>query len=159
MKYLLFLILIFSFISCQSTAKYRSIKNSRKINYQKKVSYSKDLNYYLDEWLGVPYKYGGMSKRGVDCSGLTTIIFKDVYSIELPRTARDQYIKGRKIGLNQIREGDLVFFRGVRGSGIDHVGIYLSEGEFVHASISGGVIISNLNDDYYNDRFVGVCRY
>ena len=114
---------------------------------------------FVDEWLGVPYKFGGMSKSGIDCSGLTSTIFTNVYSIDLPRTARDQYINGRKIRLNQARTGDLVFFRGVRGSGIDHVGIFLSDKRFVHASISDGVIISDLSEDYYSDRFVGVCRY
>jgi len=151
MKYILMLFLLILFTSCHSTAKYRSIKNSRKAQSSKNYKYSGNLSSAINPWLGTPYKYGGMSKRGVDCSGFVSIVYMDVYNLQLPRTSRDQYISGKKIRINQIHKGDLVFFRGVRGSGIDHVGIYLEDGKFVHASVSNGVIISNL---CYLSRFL-----
>jgi len=159
MKFTVTFIIILFLVSCQSAIKYKSIKNSRKSGYSKNVYKSNDLESSINSWLGVPYKYGGMSKNGVDCSGFVSIIFKNVYEYNLPRTAREQYLKGQKIRMNNISAGDLVFFRGVRGRGIDHVGIFLDSGRFVHASLTNGVIISRLSEDYYSKRFVGACRY
>ena len=169
MKCVLFIILTFALYSCQSTAKYRAIKDSRqnqshsqKQNTSKKLPYSRNntqLQNYVQNWIGVPYKYGGMSKNGIDCSGFTFSVYKEIYDFELPRTAMDQYKSGSKLRSGQIAEGDLVFFRGVRGAGIDHVGIYLEDGKFVHASTSIGVTISDLSEEYYETRYVGACRY
>jgi cell wall-associated NlpC family hydrolase len=161
----LFIALIFS--GCSSTARYRAIKNTRyKSNHSNNHNISRDPSYnttqlqnYIQDWIGVPYEYGGTTKSGVDCSGFTFNVYKYVYDYDLPRTALDQYKSGRKISTVNLNEGDLVFFRGVRGAGIDHVGVYLEDGKFAHASTNEGVIISNLNDDYYNIRYVGACRY
>jgi len=159
MKYIIILFLIILLASCQSTAKYRAIKKSREAGFSQNRSGSGDLEAVINSWVGVPYKYGGMSKRGVDCSGFTSVIYQDLYGIKLPRSAREQYINGTKIRSSQIRSGDLVFFRGVIGTGIDHVGIYLEYGDFIHASTTNGVVISNLDEEYYESRFVGACRY
>lgn len=163
MKYILFLFLLFQFTSCTSTARYKAINKSRRLNNQSQShTYSHNnsqiLNYVQD-WIGVPYKYGGLNKSGIDCSGFTLTVYNEVYNYKLPRTALDQYKSGRKIRSAQLIEGDLVFFRGVRGAGIDHVGIYLENGKFVHASTSVGVTISDLSEKYYESRFVGACRY
>jgi cell wall-associated NlpC family hydrolase len=169
MKWILAIALIFLFSACTSTARYKAIKNSRqnpnksqKRNHFKKQIYSRnnaELQNYIHNWIGVPYKYGGMSKKGIDCSGFTSTVFKDIYDYKLPRTALDQYKSGQKVRTGQFTEGDLVFFRGVRGAGIDHVGVYLEDGKFVHASTSIGVTISDLSEEYYKTRFVGACRY
>ena len=100
-----------------------------------------------------------MSKKGVDCSGFTSRVMEDVYNIQIPRTAEEQYENGRKISDGRMRAGDLVFFRNVRGKGIDHVGVYLGNKSFAHASNNAGVIISDLDEDYYRKRYVGACRY
>jgi len=163
MKWLSLFIIIFILNACTSTARYKAIKKSRQNNHQpQKQSYSRNnsqLQNYIQDWIGTPYKYGGLSKRGIDCSGFTLTIYNEVYNYKLPRTALDQFKTGKKINSALITEGDLVFFRGVRGTGIDHVGIYLENNKFIHASTSAGVVISELSEEYYKIRFVGACRY
>lgn len=167
MKWYCIIVLILLFSACTSTARYKTIKKSRENQSQnqrhiQRKSYSNNaiqLQNYIQDWLGVPYKYGGITKNGVDCSGFTYKVYRKVYDFKLPRTALDQYKAGRKISRINLTEGDLVFFRGVRGPGIDHVGVYLEDGKFVHASTSIGVTISDLSEDYYKIRFVGACRY
>ena len=99
-------------------------------------------------WLGVPYRGGGNSKRGVDCSGLTSHLYKKVYHKKLKRNSDDQRTQDcHKVSKRNLREGDLVFFHNGRKKRIaSHVGIYLKDNKFIHASTSRGVIISSLND-------------
>ncbi|RYY69802.1 MAG: NlpC/P60 family protein [Chitinophagaceae bacterium] len=111
---------------------------------------------FIDEWWSTAYRYGGTTKRGIDCSALTGLLLSTVYAISVPRTARDQYSASEKIAREDMQEGDLVFFN-TKG-GISHVGVYLNNDRFVHASTSSGVTISNLNDDYYAKRFIGAGR-
>lgn len=104
-------------------------------------------------WLGVKYRNGGNSKKGVDCSGLTSILYKQVYGVSLERSSANILRKNCvKVNRNNLREGDLVFFR-TSGSGKSktptHVGIYLKNGKFIHASTSKGVIVSSLSEAYY----------
>jgi lipoprotein Spr len=119
----------------------------------------KSLHGYVNEWLGTPYKYGGMSKQGTDCSGFTRQVMLHVYNKHIPRQSKDQYAKGTRIAQSRIEPGDLVFFNRIRSRGIDHVGIYLGKGKFAHASEKSGVTISSLYEDYYQSRYVGACRY
>lgn len=103
------------------------------------------------EWKGIPYRLGGMSRRGVDCSALVYLIYRDHMGIQLPRTTQYQAVAGEAIKQGQLRPGDLVFFRtGRRGR---HVGIYIEEGKFLHASVSKGVTISDLSDYYWKSRY------
>lgn len=113
-------------------------------------------NIYLynagSQWLGVPYRLGGLTKRGVDCSGLVSIIYREIYGKELSRSAASMLKQNcKKVRRGKLREGDLVFFRTGRGKKKqpDHVGIYLKNGKFIHVSSSNGVIVSSLNEPYY----------
>ena len=107
-------------------------------------------------WLGVPYRGGGNTKRGVDCSGLVYSIYKKVYRKELQRNSDEQRKKDcRKIRKSKLREGDLVFFHnGRKKKRATHVGIYLKTRKFIHASTSQGVIVSRLDEEYWNEHWL-----
>ena len=111
----------------------------------------------IDQWWATPYCLGGNTQNCIDCSGFTKMILKDVYGKELKRTAKEQQQQAEKIGVNELREGDLVFFQ-TTGRSISHVGVYLTNNKFAHASSSGGVTISDLNDRYWQPRFRGAGR-
>lgn len=104
-------------------------------------------------WLGTPHRFGGVTRQGVDCSGFVMEVFRVVYQVSLPRTSADMARFGRKISRQQLREGDLVFFNTAGGRKVTHVGIYLSNNRFAHASSSLGVIISNLDERFYQRTF------
>jgi murein DD-endopeptidase / murein LD-carboxypeptidase len=109
----------------------------------------------LDEviaWLGTPYKYGGTTTFGVDCSGLAANVYRKVYNIDLERATVNMAQRTRKINRRQLKEGDLIFFK-ISNRKVSHVGIYISNNKFVHASTSRGVIISDITDEYYLKRF------
>jgi lipoprotein Spr len=111
---------------------------------------------FIDDWYGTPYRLGGTTKKGVDCSAFSQFLFASVYGLSIPRTAREQYNLTSRISRTQLNEGDLIFFN-TRG-GISHVGVYLQNNKFVHASTSGGVMISDIFDEYWAKKFVGVGR-
>lgn len=128
--------------------KYAQLLN-RNVEYIKNIS----LYKFIEEWWGTHYRYGGTGKNGIDCSALTGLLMGTVFAIKLPRTAREQYNESEKISKEDMQEADLVFFN-TRG-GVSHVGVYLGDGYFVHSSTSNGVMISSLNDPYYEKRFIG----
>lgn len=111
----------------------------------------------VDNWYGVRYRSGGNDHKGIDCSGFTLAVYSAVYGITLPRVSREQYNNARKISTTELKEGDLVFFN-TRGRGVSHVGIYLGNNFFIHASVSRGVMVSSLFEPYYLQRFVGAGR-
>ena len=104
----------------------------------------------IDDWLGAPYRYGGESRSGVDCSAFVQSVFMQV-GIELPRTSKAQSQVGSQVSRGNIRMSDLLFFN-TSGGGVSHVGIALDNVRFVHASTSKGVIISRLSESYYDKR-------
>jgi lipoprotein Spr len=110
----------------------------------------------IESWYGTRYKFGGDSRQGVDCSGFTRAFMSSYYEVDLSRRSEDQYLQCTKIKKKKLRQGDLVFFktRGAKG-GISHVGVYLCNNKFVHAATSSGVMISDLDEEYYKARYAG----
>ncbi|MCB9046214.1 MAG: C40 family peptidase [Chitinophagales bacterium] len=112
------------------------------------------LYKFIDDWYGVKYSYGGTDKSGIDCSAFVQKLYEEVFCTELVRTSRDQFHSCKMVwDIDNLIEGDLVFFR-TRGKRISHVGIYLANNFFVHAS-SSGVMISNITESYWSKRFAG----
>ena len=113
------------------------------------------LYYAIDQWMGVPYKFGGTSRKGVDCSGFTQAMYRQVYKYELPRSSVEQHKKVKRVRRKRrLKEGYLVFFRFEWSAKVSHVGLYLGKGKFVHASTSKGVMINDLSQKYYKDGFL-----
>ena len=132
------------------------LKYSIMLNTEVELLQNTTLLAKMDEWYGTRYRMGGTTKKGVDCSALVQAIFLGAYAVSLPRTAREQYQVSRRISRTELKEGDLLFFNTT--GGISHVGIYLQNNKFIHASASKGVTISDLFDPYYVRRFVGAGR-
>ena len=108
------------------------------------------------KYLDTPYKYGGSSKNGIDCSAFTQAIFQNTFSVGLLRSARDQYTQGSVIdNREELKFGDLIFFNTRRRVRPGHVGIYIGDNLFAHSSSKNGVIVSSLDLDYYSKRFMG----
>ncbi|MFG0606144.1 C40 family peptidase [Vibrio mimicus] len=103
------------------------------------------------EWSGVPYRLGGVSKNGIDCSAFVQIAYRDAWQLDLPRTTQSQAQTGQKITYEQAQYGDLVFFKTSRTN--IHVGVYLGDKQFMHASTSKGVIISRIDNPYWASKF------
>jgi lipoprotein Spr len=114
---------------------------------------------FIDEWYGTEYHYGGTSKDGIDCSAFVSQLMATVYGISnLPRISSDQYNQTRRIHKSELVEGDMVFFHTVGPQRkVTHVGVYLRNNKFVHASISG-VMISDMGEGYYATHYVGAGR-
>lgn len=106
----------------------------------------------IADWLGVPYQYGGKDESGIDCSGFVSMLFKGMSDKTLGCSASDMYSNLDHIKRNKLKEGDLVFFK-IKKNRISHVGLYLGNNKFVHASVSNGVIISDLDEPYYKKYF------
>ena len=120
---------------------------------------SSALGDEIASWMGAPYRYGGHSRQGTDCSGMVMEVFKAVYGISLPHRSADIFSGYcEEIGKEELAEGDLVFFSFVKSGKVSHVGIYLHDGKFVHSSSSRGVIISDMSSPYYEEGFVAAGR-
>lgn len=165
MRYLLLVCvggLLLTFVSCGTS------KNSgRNVDYQALARAAIRLGFDIDEdddwllmieasaWVGTPYRYGGEDRRGVDCSGLARIIYRQVYKTELHRSSHEQYKRDvRKISKNDLDSGDLVFFSTDKKRRVSHVGVYLKDGKFIHSSSSRGVVVDNLDQRYYKKNFI-----
>jgi lipoprotein Spr len=112
----------------------------------------------IDEWWGTPYCLGGSSKGCIDCSYFTLDVMKSTYNINLKRTAAEQYEQSEKIEWADLKEGDLIFFKTEGRKNITHVGIYLTNNKFAHASTSQGVTISDLTESYWQKRLYSLGR-
>lgn len=103
------------------------------------------------DWAGTPHRLGGTTVRGVDCSGFVQRVYSGAFNLHLPRTTREQVDAGARVSRRDLRPGDLVFFKPPTRT--RHVGIYLSNGEFAHASSSRGVMISELDEEYWDRAY------
>lgn len=119
---------------------------------------NKQLIETVAGWLGTPYRSGSNSKRGTDCSGFVTRVYKEVYGIDLSRSSRSMFHDVKRISKTQVKEGDLVFFRRGPKQPIYHVGIYLKNNKFVHSASNGGVRISSLKESYYSRNYYAAGR-
>ncbi len=106
----------------------------------------------IQSWLGTPHRMGGMSRRGIDCSGLVVVLYDDLFDTQLPRTTLALMRTGRRVEMKHLTAGDLVFFKPDYKN--HHVGIYLDGGEFVHASTSFGVMISRMDDAFWRQCYL-----
>lgn len=125
-------------------------------NLTNTVQQQKLLTQAID-YIGTPYKYGGTSKKGIDCSAFTQTIYYLGLDITLTRTASSQYEEGVSVPRDSLVFGDLVFFH-TRRKYVSHVGMYLGGNKFIHSSCKSGVTVSDLNDDYYSKRLIGAKR-
>lgn len=149
----------------KKTDKKRILNNSNDDDYVINVDDSsylvKQLINSASDNLGSKYKTGGTTPDGFDCSGLMYCVFKK-YDISLPRSSFDMAKKGRKLSNNEIRKGDLIFFRTNGKSVINHVGMVIEvnddEIKFIHSSTSSGVIVSSTKEAYYNKTFAQANR-
>ncbi|WP_379091737.1 NlpC/P60 family protein [Pedobacter sp. UC225_65] len=114
---------------------------------------SKELYRFITDWTGVSYKLGGLDKRGIDCSGFALLLEKNIYGLSLPRRSKDQAEAVKKKNINKLEEGDLIFFS-FGGNEVDHVGVYLNNDFFVHASTTRGVIVDDLTLPVYQKAIV-----
>ncbi|GMO50857.1 MAG: C40 family peptidase [Termitinemataceae bacterium] len=117
---------------------------------------------YAQKFLGTPYKAGGTTKDGMDCSGFLFTVVRDSLHISFPRTAKDMFNHCVQIKEGTLNRGDLVFFRTTGGKRISHVGIYLGDGNFIHAASDGpktGVVISALSESYWLRTYAGAGRF
>lgn len=151
--------LVVSLSSCRSSAPRLDYKALARASVLLGVDIKLEDNHklYLEaaEWIGVPYRAGGDSKRGTDCSGFTCQLYRKVYRAQVPRNTEDLKKESSKVAKRNLREGDLVFFSSNRSKKkVAHVGIYLKNGRFIHASTSKGVIVSSLNEDYYTRHWM-----
>lgn len=120
------------------------------------TSIQKQLQNAHHEWQGTPYRYGGEGSNGIDCSAFTQQVFRDFFNKDLPRHTRSQLQEGEGIRRRSIKTGDLIFFKTGRRS--LHVGISMGNGDFLHASVSSGVIVSNIAEQYWATRYLGARR-
>jgi|SRR5690554_4177717 cell wall-associated NlpC family hydrolase len=144
-------------------AKTKTVSKSKAKKDTRRARVNSGANSVLDTaygFLGTPYKYGGVTKSGLDCSGLVINAYHAA-GIQMPRVSREQAKTGKEVRLRDVQQGDLVFFK-TSGSSINHVGIVdkVIKGEvfFIHSSTSKGVIISSLEETYWNRRFVKATR-
>jgi cell wall-associated NlpC family hydrolase len=133
-----------------SSAKIKTI--AAVLGVSEKEVRDKKLYEFVSEWYGVPYKYGGCSKSGTDCSCLTINLYSTVYKKQLPRSADDMAKACSKVKESKAEEGDMVFFK-INSKTVSHVGVVLKNNKFIHASTSKGVLISDLNEAYYKKFF------
>jgi cell wall-associated NlpC family hydrolase len=128
------------------------------INPDVPLGFREEILLQVIKYLETPYKYGGNTEKGIDCSGFTLQVFEKSTGIKLPRSAREQFAVGEKVEREDLSFGDLVFFNTRRRSNPGHVGIYIGDDQFIHSSTSLGVTISSLQEAYYKKRYVGARR-
>ena len=151
------LMLVLMMVGCAATSNPVGVTTSRaghsRITQSQAVDaeIEKRLRQEYRRWQGTQHRLGGSGRRGIDCSGFVKAVYKDVFNIELPRSTRSQVRKGEAVSYENLRSGDLVFFR--PPSYPRHVGIYLGGSEFVHASKNKGVTVSKIDQTYWEKYY------
>lgn len=112
----------------------------------------------ISTWVGAPYKYGGSTVNGTDCSGFVFSIYSTVFSIKLERSSSAMHAKAKRIEKSKIQEGDLLFFT-IEGQKVNHVGMHITAGYFIHASTKKGVVVSSMEEPYYIKHFMSYGTY
>ena len=125
------------------TAKFNISQNN---NYKSIILFSE-----YEKWKGTPYRLGGVSMNGVDCSSFIQQVYYDGFGLRIPRTTIKQLKVGYEIDKQDLRAGDMIFFK--TGYNVRHVGIIIENGKFMHASTSKGVMISSINNPYWKDKY------
>ena len=162
MKHLHYILFLLPLLlgSCKTVAPKYDYQELAKASIRLGIDIDMEDNHALyvesSQWVGVPYCSGGTTQRGVDCSGLTSAIYNKVYRKELERNSDDQRKKDcKKVKKGKLREGDLVFFHnGRKKKRASHVGIYLKDHKFIHASTRQGVTISTLDEAYWKQHWL-----
>jgi len=131
-------------------------KGKKRYSGEESDAMGRDLVAEARRWLGTPYRYGGKSRSGTDCSGMVMEVYREVCAVKLPRTSSAQMSYCTEVARNKARIGDLMFFG---GSGkVSHVGLYIGNGEMIHASSSRGVMVSDVDTGYWGNRLLGAGR-
>lgn len=173
MKYVFISSFVLYFSSCKHHKTMVSDKDTKESNltsskslkkkYAEKLGVSESdikndkLYQFINDWYGVKYKYGGKDKSGIDCSGLTSTLYAAVYKKTISSSTKALVGEVKKIKQSDLKEGDLVFFN-TNGKSISHVGVYLQNHKFVHASTKKGVMISDMNEPYFQKTYVSSGR-
>ena len=152
-KSLLFLMVLMVLVACSSRKKTVSTSTAARTAMAMSNLKSKPLYRFINDWTGVRYRMGGLDKRGIDCSGFALLLQKNIYGNELPRRSSDQATVIRTKSISQLKEGDLIFFS-FGGGAVDHVGVYLNNNYFVHASTTRGVVVDDLSLPAYQRTMV-----
>ncbi len=148
-------------INAQVKAKHHSNEKVKKQSLEKfyalnelapNSACSPHLYYEVYDWIGTRYKYSGSTKKGIDCSGFVSEMYKKTYCINLTGGSSDIWQAVKPVEKCDLQEGDILFFKIKKGQ-ISHVGVYLANNKFAHASVHSGVIISDLNEEYYTKYF------
>lgn len=164
----IFLIISLAMVSCKGPLKKSGATSSA--GRKTYAALSEKLGIVVDDhsnlkllevvasWLGVPYKDNACSKEGTDCSGFVQAVYKEVYGKTISRNTQGMLKEVKKVERTQLKEGDLVFFS-IQSKKVSHVGIYLKDNKFVHASTKKGVMVNDLNEPYYASTFTMGGRY
>jgi murein DD-endopeptidase / murein LD-carboxypeptidase len=127
---------------------------------QKYLVTGTDWRVAASSWIGTPYRTGGTTRQGADCSGFAQSLYREVTGLAIPRTTSGLWQEGKPVDVSSLRPGDLVFFSNVgAGDGVTHVGVVIGEGEFAHASTSQGVRFASHDRGYWQKRFAGGRRF
>lgn len=137
--------------ACGATQAAREYPESRTTSLSVNDPTSRSLYHHFQEWKDVPYRYGGLSKNGIDCSGFVYITYLSRFGIQLPRSTELLSRIGTPIRRDDLKPGDLVFF--ITGRNVRHVGIYVENGKFIHASKTSGVTLSSLENPYWAQHY------
>ncbi|WP_299826384.1 NlpC/P60 family protein [uncultured Pontibacter sp.] len=131
---------------------------SKKLNMRFANPDARELVETVAKWIGTPYSYGRSSKKGTDCSGFVSAIYRDVYGVDLRRSSHSMFQEVQRIKKDSLQTGDLVFFRRSPKQPVFHVGIYLKNNKFIHSATSGGVMVSSLKEPYYRNYYYAAGR-